>query len=137
MKNYSLALVVLFLSFTTSAFAQKETKNAMIGTWTYASADLTKYNNRVADGSLSASAKDKAEQYQAMFLNSKITFNENGTFTFSSPTRVEKGNFSIGQGDSMKYEVNGSVTLFYVDSVSPTELVIRFEDSSILYHFSK
>ena len=137
MKNYSVALVVLFLAFTTSAFAQKETKNAMIGTWTYASTDVAKYNNRVADGSLTAAAKDKAEMYKALFINSKITFNDNGTFVVNAPTRIEKGNFSIGQGDSMKYEVNGAVTLFYVDSVSATELVIRLDDSSILYHFTK
>lgn len=137
MKNYSVALVMLFLAFTTSAFAQKETKNAMIGTWKYASTDVVKYNKRIADGNVTAASKDKAEAFKALFINAKITFNDNGSFTVNSPTRVEKGNFSVGQGDALKYEVNGAVTLFYVDEVSPTKLVIRLEDSSILYHFSK
>ena len=137
MKNYSVALVMLFLAFTTSAFAQKQTKNAMIGTWTYSTTDVVKYNKRIADGSLTAAAKDKAESFKALFNASKITFNDNGSFMLVKPTQAVKGTFSVGQGDALKYEVNGVVTLFYVDSVNENELVIRFEDSSILYHFTK
>ena len=137
MKNYSVALVMLFLAFTTSAFAQKETKEAMVGTWKFASVNETKYNVRKANGTVNSTAQAQAENFKAVFNHATIVFNANNTFKVSGGSKTESGSFSIGQGDSMKYEVNGVVTLFYVDEVTPTKLVIRFEDSSILYEFSK
>lgn len=137
MKNYRVGILMLFIAFATTAFAQKQTKDAMIGTWKFSSVDAVKYNKRIADNNITAAAKGQAENFKAVFNNATIVFNANNTFKVSGGSKTENGNFSIGQGDSMKYEVNGAVTLFYVDSVSPTELVIRLEGSSILYHFTK
>lgn len=137
MKNYSVALVVLFLAFTTSAFAQKQTKEAMVGTWKYLSVDDTKFNKRVADNNITAVGKTQGDAFKSLFLNSTVVFNANNTFTVNSPTRVEKGTFSIGADNAMKYEVNGLVTLFYVEKVSDTELVIYADNNSLIFTFKK
>lgn len=137
MKNYRLGILVLFIAFATSAFAQKETQQAMVGTWKYLSVDDAKFNKRLADNNLTAASKAQGETFKTLFLNSTIVFNANNTFTINNPTHVEKGNFSIGQNNAMKYEVNGVVTLFYVEKVSDTELVIYLDSNSLIFTFKK
>lgn len=136
MKN-RIGFLILFIAFATSAFAQKETQQAMVGTWKYFSVDDAKFNKRLADGNLTAVAKTQGDAFKSLFLNSTIVFNANNTFTVSNPTTVQKGNFSIGQNNAMKYEVNGVVTLFYVEKVSATELVIYADNNSLIFTFKK
>ncbi len=136
MKN-RIGFLILFIAFATSAFAQKETKDAMVGTWKYFSVDDAKLNKRIANNSVTAVGKDQANIFKALFLNSTVVFNANNTFTVSNPTNVQKGNFSIGADNAMKYEVNGVVTLFYVEKVSATELVMYAENNSLIFTFKK
>lgn len=137
MKNYRIGLLILFIAVGTPAFAQKATKEAMLGTWKYVSVDETKFSKKIAMNKITSADKAEAEKFKSLFLNSTIVFNADNSVAVNSPTRVEKGRYSLGYGNAMKYEINGVVVLFYVEEVTSDKLVIYIENSSILFTFKK